>query len=318
MAVHRGTEGYNRWVVRPLRCYEEGLALRGAKPAPPAHPLGEDRGRAILFEFLVAAVCHSTNWDRLRGHLSTVALTGDFTARTLSELTYGDFEQRIGPAFDRKGDLGDRHALFIKVAEALACATSSLRIESLMMDEQRLEGDDGLYSLVEALPAFGSDPQRKKARILVQQLWRHRLVGLLDPENVRPATEYHLIRLYLRTERVVHQEGLEFAADAPRSGDVRSVTALRLAVESAMYYTSAGADMSVCELNEIEWQIGRSFCVKSSPRCGGPPRQDKPVDQSILCISGGSCPFSASCNGPGVPRIARLAEPRLASHHAFY
>jgi hypothetical protein len=222
------------------------------------------------------------------------------------------------PAFGTSTDLAQRYELFMSVAAALATADSVLRQLALRAEPQQLAGPTGLYEVLDSLPVFAADPQRKKARILVQQLYRYRLINFTDPENVRPATEYHLIRLYLRTERVVHADGVEFATDAYRAVDIRSVNALRLAVEEAMHYTTAGAAMSLPDLNEIEWQIARSFCQRSRPLCAGPPRADKPVDPAIVSVSNGACPFANSCNGPARSRIAHLAEPRLAEHHAFY
>jgi hypothetical protein len=256
------SDTFSRWRVRSLRCYEEGLALRGVELSPAVHPLASDPGRAVLFEFLAAAVCHATNWDRLRSHLVSVALEGDFDASSLSKLTGAQFEHLIGPAFGSAKDAVQRHELFTSVAAALASPRSPLAYRALRARPQQLAGPSGLYELLDALPTFQSDPQRKKTRILVQQLYRYRLVHFVDPEHVRLATEYHLIRLYLRTERVEHAEGLEFAAESSRASDVRSVTALRLAVEEAMHYTAAAAGMALPDLNEIEWQIARSFCVR--------------------------------------------------------
>jgi hypothetical protein len=103
-----------------------------------------------------------------------------------------------------------------------------------------------------------------------------------------------------------------------RATDIRSVTALRLAVERAMTYTSAGAGLSLPDLNEIEWQIGRSFCQREGALCFGPPRDDKPVDSALLKVADGACPFIGVCRGSSDPKTAALVEPRLAEHHAFY
>ncbi len=288
------------------------------KLPPVVHPLAAQADRAILFEFLAAAVCHATNWDRLRRHLTEAAERNDFEASFLAQLTLAQFEGFVGQAFDDLTTLADRHAMFTSVAEALASPESPLRIEALRPGPQRLEGPSGLYQLLNSLAVFNADPQRKKARLLVQQLYRYRLLEFSDPEYVRPATEYHLMRLYLRTERVVHQRGLDLAVASSRATDIRSVTALRNAVEEAMYYTAGGAAMPIADLNEIEWQVARSFCDRDQPLCMGPPRVDKPVDDAILNANKGSCPFAGICNGPELTHIARLAEPRLASHHAYY
>jgi len=318
MARVRQTDTFGGWQVLSLRCYQEGLALRGVKPAAPVHPLAAERERAILFEFLVASICHGTNWDRLRLSLADAASPEWFEAKKLAELSFSDFDRLLGAAFAGSSDLIERHQMFTIAAGALESSTSPLARSLLSPTPQRLAGSTGLYALLDSVSMFTSDPNRKKSRILVQQLYRYRLLDFVDPENFQPATEYHLIRLYLRTERVVHLDSLEFTADSTRAGDVRLVTALRQAVEQAMYYTADGAGMSVPELNEIEWQVARSYCERRSPRCSGPPVESKPIDQAILEVADGACPFEDSCRGPRRHRVARLTEPRLAEHHAYY
>jgi hypothetical protein len=311
-------EMVGRWSIRSLRCYEEGLALRGVVLQPTVHSLNGDRSAAILFEMLVAAVCHSTNWDRLRGHFEKLARSTNFEAEALSRVTLPQFMQLAAGGFDEAIDLVPRYEMFSSVAHELARPGSQLRPETLINRAQPLSGESGLYERLDTLPVFSADPQRKKARILVQQLRRHRLVDFIDPENIRPAIEYHIIRLYLRTQRVIHSDGLEFGLDTERAGDIRSVSALREAVESAMYYTASGAEMQIHDVNEIEWQIARSYCARERPQCFGPPLTTKPVDEAIASIANGACPFSSTCEGPQTSRVSRLAEPRLSDRHAFY
>jgi hypothetical protein len=305
--------------VRSLRCYELGLALRGVTPPPVVHPLSADPTSAVLFEFLVAAVCHATNWDRLRSVMSEVAMRDGLSADVLSSLSFDGFVAAFGDAFPDKMDLRKRHEMLTSVAsDFVNSPVNGPESFGFFDGAVELSGATGLYRKLDRFPVFAEDPQRKKSRILVQQLYRHRLVQFVDPENVSPATEYHLIRLYLRTERVVHSEGLEFATEDSRAIDLRSITALRSAVEQAMRYTASGAEMPLPDVNEIEWQIARSFCVREAPRCAGPPRADKPVDEAILGIADGACPFINSCNGARIDKISRLSEPRLSDRYAFY
>lgn len=315
----RRIDVFGRWQVRSLRCYEEGLALRGVRIRMEPHPLVSDPSRAVLVEFLAAAVCHRTNWDRLHGHLLTVAAGSDgFIPARLAGLTVDEFADEFADAFGSVTDLPARHRLFTAVAAAFARGDDPFDGRRLGGEPQRLGGPDGLYSALDRLEVFRSDPQRKKSRILVQQLVRTGLLALTDPDQLRPAIEYHLVRLYLRTGRVVHADSLDVGDGHGRASDVRTVTALRVAVEEAMRYTAAAAEFTVIETNDIEWQIARSFCVRSAPRCDGPPRRDKPVDPAIMAVAGGACPFAATCDGSRYAAIAALTEPRLADYHAYY
>lgn len=294
------------------------MAIRGIGLEPAFHPFSRDPAKAIRFEFLVAAVCHATNWDRLRDHFIDVMKLEGSSPRSFSAMTLEDFKDKFGLAFGDTSDLPERYELFASVSNALNGAYENLNAQQLWSKPQHLAGPYGFYGLLDVISAFNADPQRKKSRILAQQLHRYRLVRFSDLANMLPATEYHILRLYLRTERVVHVEGVESSIASDRAWDVRSVIALRRAVEQAMHFTADGADMSLPELNDIEWQIGRSFCERETPRCAGPHRIDKPVGKDLLSIAGGACPFSKTCRGPLATEIANLVEPRLAEHHAFY
>ena len=309
---------FGRWHVRSLRCYEEGLALRGIQ-APVAPLLSVDPARGVLVEFLAAAVCHGTNWDRLRNHLLKAAGSPDhFVAERLANLTLATFVEEFGPAFGSVSDLAERHRVFCAVGAAFFRQDTRFDGKRLSSEPQRVGGAEGLYAQLDILDTFRSDPHRKKSRILVQQLIRDGLLDVSDPHELRPAIEYHLVRLYLRTGRVVHEVSSHIMEQSGRATDVRSVTALRAAVEHAMRYTADSAELNVLQTNDIEWQIARSFCDRSAPRCPGPPRQDKPVIPSIAAAAGGACIFAETCDGPRNANVAALVEPRLADHHAYY
>lgn len=295
------------------------MALQGARVPKELHPLAREPERAVLVEFLAAAVCHRTNWDRLRKHLLRCAVDDDqFSPSRLAGLTLGQFISQFSGAFNSTSDLVDRYRMFVAVADAFSNAVNPFNRKFLTNETQRLGGSGGLYEGLNALAVFSVDPQRKKSRILVQQLVRTSLISVIDPQDLRPAIEYHLIRLYRRTGRVVRAGNQEMGGDRNRATDVRSVTALRVAVEQAMHYSAAGADLTILDLNDLEWQIARSFCDRENPRCDGPPRPDKPVVEAIQVAGGGACPFATTCDAPHYPMIAALTEPKLADHHSYY
>lgn len=285
------------------------------------HPLADQPEVAFLVECLAASVCHATNWDRLRGHVIGVAAKDPHNVdpKRLAGLEFEQFIDDFGPAFaDEVDDLPRRHGMFTRVAAAFADGGVLSDVRSLTAGPQALAGPAGLYARLDRLEPFRADPQRKKARVFVQQLLRFRLLTPLDPAELRPATEYHLIRLYLRTQRVTHMNGTWPAAPAGATSDLENITSLRGAVEQAMRYTAEAAGLTIADVNEIEWQVGRSYCERDAPRCSGPFRPDKPVSGTIARARGGRCPFGEVCDAARDSSLARLIEPQLASHHAFY
>jgi hypothetical protein len=74
---------------------------------------------------------------------------------------------------------------------------------SELLKNPRLQGPGGFYETISILPAYTGAAFDKKARVLAHDLHREGIVTFCDPENLKPVVEYHLIRLYLRSGRVV-------------------------------------------------------------------------------------------------------------------
>lgn len=315
-----GRSARSEWAVAALRCHELGLGLRGA-PAPPRQKrLSPDPRAALLAEVLAAAICHSTNWDRLRASVGRAAKDPEwFAAHRLAGLTPTEFQVAFGDALADDSTLAGRHRLFTETAGLVAAG--ELRLDGLVDTAPRVGGEGGLYERFRRVPAFGRDPEQKKARILVQELCRTELIDPVDPASIRPAVEYHLIRLYLRTERVLPTRA-EDRSRLTTSTTFRApvIGRVRRAVETAMYFTASAAEVSIPHLNQVEWQIARSYCVRGNPRCGGPFDPGKPCDESVLALAtGGRCPFADLCAASeDSSGLARLVEPQLSPRHDFY
>ena len=181
-------------------------------------------------------------------------------------------------------------------------------------------GVSGIYNWLASIPAFGADPLQKKSRILVHQLLAYRLLEVADPENILPAVDYHLMRLYVRTGRVVARRAqiVERLQGDRKVERIEFVTHLRRAVEEAMWHTASGARRPVNEVNHIEWQIGRSFCTRKEPRCEGPFLEDKPPDACVQALSSGSaaCPLRGDCAGATDKSLRSIVDP--ASSRSYY
>lgn len=308
-----GAVGAGGWKVQPLACYEHGMSLRGLTASPGRHPLAADAGAAVVHELLIAAVCHSTNWDRLRERVFAVTSQERWAAPPA--LTADDFAAFYGAAFPAGEALGARHELWADAARSVA--DGRVDVPALLTAPVRLAGQDGLFSRLARVRAFAEDPQGKKSSVFAQQIVRHGLVAVADPESLRPAVEYHLIRLYLRTGRVAPATPAALGSlTEDKVARVDSLHALRQAVSEAMAYTADAAGVPVHELNDAEWQISRSFCTRDEARCAGPALPEKPCDPALL-RGGPGCPFAATCTA-GSGSAAAWSEPRLSSRYAFY
>ncbi len=194
-------------------------------------------------------------------------------------------------------------------------ALSALHGEGVLdqlIEEARLDGAGGFYAAMKAVPAFAEDRLEKKVRVLAHDVFRERIISFCDPGNLRPAVEYHLLRLYLRTGRVypTDQAVRESLLSADLTSRGRLVALLRGAVEEAMYLTSFYADIDVATLNYVEWQIARTLCTPNLPaHCVGRPKEALPEDIAALCL--GSCAFSSFCRSLTEPNYGWYHEPQF-------
>jgi len=124
-----------------------------------------------------------------------------------------------------------------------------------------------LLRSLEKCRVFAEDPERKKLQVAVHHFAQSGLVSGIE-SLCRPAIDYHIMRLYLRRGEVkpVSALGLEYLL-SPRTKRRSTVTALRRTVASALLGVAEMSGMAVATVNNIEWWIGRSICVRNKPDC---------------------------------------------------
>lgn len=273
---------------------------------------------AILAETVTAAICHSTNWDLLHG--TVMAILGQDSEVVSPKLSYAEFEALLGPGIsgsqrmDRRADLEDRHRLLIDVLKEFS--RDGLGLETGSKSE--LLGRGGFMERLATISAFREDPERKKLRILAQNLQRSSLVNFADINRLEPAIEYHIIRLYIRTGRVspTSRAALE-SLNGQAVRRIDSVNALRKTVSTALKITADAAELDRLSLNDLEWQIGRSYCVREGARCAGPVLPNKSVDSSLQTKDGG-CPLRGECAGFQNVVPQNWVEPQTAPQYGRY
>lgn len=305
------------WTANLIVANILGQRLQGCHVPTIVHPSVQDRASKILMELVFVSICHQANWNKL--HEKVVAIACQdwefFHPRRMAELTSSRFKAAFGDAFDEtRIAASERTKLLRSLANKCLGWPHADGAEWLLAPTMVLKGPGGLYPWLDTIEVFSADPLRKKSRILVHQLLRYGLIQVCDVANVAPAIDYHLIRLYIRTGRVrplTPDVALRLLSGVQMR--VEPITDLRRAVEEAMYCTASAAGLRIDELNHIEWQLARSFCVREGPRCAGPALPDKPIDEVVKELSGrqgGSCPLCVICPGARDAQLRKLVEPR--------
>ncbi|MCS3687526.1 hypothetical protein ABIF07_005446 [Bradyrhizobium elkanii] len=268
----------------------------------------------FLFRLCLSAICHQINWDFLSARLSDAFSADQTDAKALREVSARDVQQWLnGYARPERIRASERAALVRDIGNVLVESYEGSADRLLGESRGLLNGATGLLSRLDAFVAFREDPLRKKSNVLVHDIVRDGVARFEDENEILPAIDYHIMRLYLRTGRVapLHRSTMDlFKGDsAPRP---RLVKLLREAVSRALTLTALYSKLSVPAVNGLEWEIGRSICERGRPRCLGPVDETTPAH----LMQTGQCPNVGFCRAFADAEWKELREPD--SNKRFY
>lgn len=313
MTIDRALSG-DPFRVDQILCQEAALRIRGytghrqTEAWSDLPPLSQ-----FVFKALFISVCQQFNWDYLQNAMAGWLLPspekmlpqlGMVRSTQISQLLSGYAKpERVRPS-QRAGMLRET-AIYLQ-------DLMQRGVLDELLARRELAGTRGFYAVMQTIPAYAEDELEKKVRVLAHDLHREGIIDFIDPQNLKPAIEYHILRLYLRSGRVypVHpsvREALRTRNLNPRD---RLVKLLRRRVEEAMAFTSHYSGIDVASLNYLEWQMGRAICIPEvPPNCLTPPHDQLPSDVSALCRS--SCALSTFCRALNQPSYGWFNEPQF-------
>lgn len=297
MTIHRALSG-DPFRVDALLCREAAINLSGYVSAHQIEawsdlpPLSQ-----FVFKTLFISICHSFNWDFLQSAMARWLLPSpEARLAELAEVRSTVISTLLADYSKPERIKAQKRALMLReTARQLQQLITDGSIERLLQERQ-LAGPTGFYAVMKSIPAFAEDPLEKKVRVLAHDLYRESIIRFADPENLKPAIEYHILRLYLRSGRVypIKSEILEALRVPTLNPRARLVKLLRTRVEEAMSLTAYYSGLDIATLNYLEWQIGRSICLPQPPAlCLTPPVADIPADVAAVCLT--ACAMSTFC-----------------------
>jgi hypothetical protein len=297
--------------VDEFACRNAALVLRQISLPHPKTPWSKyPTTKQFEFKLAFVAVCHQINWDFLQNRLFGILLRDEPAdlAQRLSVITARDIKKLLAD-YDKPNRIRavERAKLLRDIGLRLLELWGGDASQLIDATGGRVAGPMGYLETLNKFAAYSEDPLRKKSHVLLQDLLRERIVEINDPENIIPAIDYHIIRLYLRTGRVVSIDPIitPYLQERPYPRP-RLVKLLRKSVADALSLTSLYADMPVADLNAIEWQLGRTLCILPEPRC------DSTTDESELaqfCKSG--CGYRSFCAAYRKSEERSLKEPQF-------
>lgn len=307
----------NPFSIDLTQCFLAAEAVGNFMPGDAENPWASASIESQLtFKLFFVAICHQINWDFLQRRMYEHFFVGEVgemldRARTFSpKLVEKMLEGYHRPERIRASE---RAKYLRTTAEVLS--TNFGNIPWNLVKSNAVFGSNGLLEQIRAIPAYGEDPLGKKANAFAQELARENIVSFSDGDRIPPAIDYHLIRLYLRTGRVVANDKSVFRTLSTGSTHrMRLVNLLREAVSEALSQTAAYARVPSHVLNYLEWQIGRNRCEREFMNCDGPWPSEL-FDSSVIVVSS-CCPHRDFCTAYRNPEWRRMLEPAIKK--AFY
>jgi hypothetical protein len=311
MTIDRALSGIP-FSVDQFRCRDAAEKLRGFSPRrgseawSTAAPLSQ-----LVFKTLFVSICHQFNWDFLQSAMAQwilphpedrlVALASTSPQEIAKLLSDYEKPERVRAS--------ERAEMLRTTAVELRSLLTSGQLETLISN-RRLDGAYGYYEVMRSISAFRTDELEKKVRVLAHDLHREEIIVFADPNNLRPAVEYHILRLYLRSGRVypTNEAVRQHLLSPATPSRARLVHTLRRTVEEAMNLTALYSGLDVATLNYVEWQIGRSVCTPEKPNCTR-PSGELPAD--IASLSPDRCVFVNFCRSFNEPQYGWFHEPHF-------
>jgi hypothetical protein len=300
--------------IDELACAAAAKVLRGVSLGVVHEQPMRSVGSELLFRIALSAICHQINWDFLSERLRPLFDTGGLNARNLSTVTAREVETWLAGYHRPERTKSKERAALLRDVGATILRDFQGEPENLLEGAGgRLHGSDGFMERLDRFCAFREDPLRKKSNVLVHEIVRDGVANFDDSNKIAPAVDYHIMRLYLRSGRVVplHCETLELLKkdSAPRP---RLVKLLREAVSEALCLTALYTGMSIPDVNSVEWQIGRDVCDRSRPKCSA----GNASVAERLGLSRDTCPYIDFCRAFTDKEWRLLREPDLKK--SFY
>lgn len=267
----------------------------------------------LMFKVAFISVCHQFNWDFLQSKLfEDLFKNNKNILDRLENLKASDIKEML-KEYPKQYRVRAKERASILRDVGKTIKTIFGNKQSFYQEISNTEfSDNSFHETMDCFSAFSEDPLRKKTNILSHELVKEKIINFSDEDKVKPAIDYHIMRVYLRTGRVVPTDRLIFRqlgkTPNPRGTLVRI---LRESVAKAEELTAFYAGVNIADLNYIEWQVARSVCTNKKPKCEDSVI-DLPEDVKQICSIG--CPYSSCCTALNFDKtFIELEEPKFIS-----
>lgn len=269
----------------------------------------------LAFKVAFISICHQFNWDFLQLALwKNLPHDEDAFINNLVNMRAPTISNWLGNYHKPQRIRAKERAAILRDVGNIFREEYNSNLNSFFASCENATLKNGeFHQILDKFLGFRTDPLRKKTNVLSHDLYREEIIGFKDEEHIEPAVDYHIMRLYLRTGRVVASDPsvLEFLGENPKPRGTL-VRMLRETVSEAEKLVAFYAGLNVSDVNYIEWQIGRAVCLNTNPLCTNLKIRDNlPDDLQFFGEKG--CPYFRVCTASRNEIFVGLQEPNVTS-----
>jgi hypothetical protein len=297
----------------------------------------EERRREVNFRFYLVAFCQHTKslqgviegqwcrgWDYLERACRRAMSDNPeyFSAETVSRITGPELRSILSDDFDPGHSTLDR--VEERVTQLRDCGqrlSAQYNGDAMNLYRQAdgyLHGERGILELMSEFKAY-SDPIRKKSFLFLMFVSQAGIWEIKDPENLKIAVDYHIMRIALRSGMVRVGGALERMLKERSEVDAATDIKVRGAVQEACDLLVRHSGHSVFEVDNILWMIGRNCCFYDhEPICGRNvcfKRDRCTLVRSIVYDCPGKCLLDGACLGSLDEEYRKLWETNLYTEY---
>ncbi len=330
--------------VNPEKCRELGPRLKSIRVLPDpnirrARTIDEER-REAEFWFYVIAMCQATR--TLKGYIHGKWLRGGdyllaacrrrfdsdrsfFTASRMKSIREDELKALLSDDGNPDRSTIDRVAERVGLLRNCARALIKRFHGDVMMIYKESEGylirrrGKGLLNLLKKFRAY-SDPVEKKSFLLLLYLNESGIWKIRDPENLKIAVDYHIMRIALRAGIVdIVDKALVSRLLQRKKVKPTEDFEVRKTVREACSLLSKYSCHSLFEIDTMLWNMGRSCCFyEHDPICDARTCHKREKCSFIKatnyrCL--GKCVFDGVCLGSHDDRYGKLWETNVYTEY---
>lgn len=247
----------------------------------------------IACEAVCAAICHSMNWDFLRRAVSKRTHSNEnwVTPEYLRKMKNTDIlELLAGYSKPERFREQERCEMLNILGESVAIRYGNF--SHIFLDENGcVKPQNEIDEFFNSCSVFSSDKEQKKYQVLLQNLSGYSLLS--DVGNYcAPAIDYHIIRTYIKRGYISPRTAYarEYLFNSKSNKRENTMAAIRSLCSQVVQGLSWCSILSAKDINNIDWWIGRSVCIRDEPDCYLNNKESQWLKPKFNI-----CPFNEQC-----------------------